>query len=248
MKATIRKSLLLTSLLAACVFASGCSSAQAQSSDSQMDGSYTRTVTVNGTGMTRVEPDEAVAVFEFTEKARELQDAHRAVQERVQQFVDTVVEAGWDRDLIRQSGINYHPNYDYIQNEGQVFRDFSASVTLTFRTENLDDVPGILDLAIERGVTQIQPVRYSVTNRQAQEGEARVKAIQNARQKAQEYASAAGASLADVVSITESHSGGPQPRPAMRAMEADDASGSFANVSPNQVELTSNVTVTWKLQ
>lgn len=244
--------LLLALAATAALAVSGCSSAQAQQnpeSSMVMSNQFARTITVSGTGTTRAEPDEAVARFGFTEKARDLRDAHAAVQQRVQEFVDAVADAGWDRDLVRQSGINYQPNYDYLQNQGQVFRDFSASVTLTFRTETLSDVPGILNLAVEHGVTEIQPVQYSVIDRASQEGDARKKAIENARMKAEELAEAAGATLGRVVTINEGGGGGgPTPYPMMRSMAADSEAADFADVSPNQIQLESNVSVTWELR
>lgn len=247
-----RIALLLSLVAVAALATSGCSSAQAQQnpdSSMSMSNQTVRTITVSGTGTTRAEPDEAVASFGFTEKARDLRDAHAAVQQRVQEFVDAVAAAGWDRDLVRQSGMNYQPNYDYMQNEGQVFRDFSASVTLTFRTETLSDVPGILNLAVEHGVTEIRPVQYSVIDRASKEGDARKNAIDNARLKAEELAAAAGATLGRVITISEGGGGGgPQPYPMMRSMAADSEAADFADVSPNQVQLDSSVSVTWELR
>lgn len=244
--------ILLMTALTVGVTATGCSSAQAQSKrgpamNYQLE--QMRTITVQGQSTVHVEPEQAVASFQFTEHAKKLHDAHSAVQQRVQKFVDTVVDAGWDQKFIRQSGMRYQPNFDYIQNEGRVFRDFSASVTLTFRTENFKDIQKVLGLAIDYGVKEIRPVQYSVKNPAEHAGKARQQAIANARQKAEELAKSAGADIGQVVTITEGSSGGPAPRMAVRAVQQEaSAADSFAKVSPNEVSLSSQITVTWELK
>jgi hypothetical protein len=78
----------------------------------------------------------------------------------------------------------------------------------------------ILDSAITLGANQVNGISFDVANAETLKDEARKQAMVNAKRRAELYATAAGAQLGSVLTISEDVSSGPRPMPLARAAMA----------------------------
>ena len=112
-------------------------------------------------------------------------------------------------------------------------------------TDNLGE---ILDAAVTAGANSIYGVTFYVDDQTAAASEARVKAVENARTKAEELATAAGMTLGPVVAIAE---GAP---PVIGPIYAGRGGGEMAMdaaavpVEPGSTTVAVDVTMTFELR
>lgn len=216
-----------------------------------MSQAESRTVSVQGEGVVRIAPDQATVTMVFRQRSEALMDAHNAVQRDLQRFQESVVRAGFSRDLVRNGGLRYSPEYAYEQGQAPRVMGFNAEMTVILRIENIADVPRVMELAIGAGAAEVNPVEYRVSNLAEKQAEARQLAMQAAIARATELAEGFGAKIGAVQNIQEHSAPSYQPRMArMEAMSADamGSGESFAQIDPDAVEVRSTVSATFLLK
>src|SRR5690606_24571336 len=77
---------------------------------------------------------------------------------------------------------------------------------INITTKNLDSVGEIVDRAVKAGANQVQGIRFDVQDKQALQLEALKLAVQQGMGKAEAMAEAAGVTLGELVSMSESYS------------------------------------------
>jgi uncharacterized protein len=75
----------------------------------------------------------------------------------------------------------------------------------------------MLDAAVTLGANQVNGITFDVSNAETLKDEARKQAMVNARRRAELYATAAGAQLGNVLTISEDVNAGPRPMSMARS-------------------------------
>lgn len=209
-----------------------------------------RSIAVQAEGVVRVSPDRATVTMVFRRQAEGLMDAHNDVQRDLHQFVQSVTKAGFERDLVRNGGLRYHPEYVHEQGRAPRVVGYNASMTVILRIENIADVPRVMELAIAAGAAEVQPVEYGVSNLEEKKAEARALAMKAVRERAEELAAGFGASIGAVQTIAEQQIYNNQPRFARMEMSVDSAGSgdSFAQVDPDAVEVRASISASFSLK
>lgn len=212
-----------------------------------------RSVSVVGEGVVRVAPDRATVTMVFRKRAEALTDAHTMVQQDLQRFMEAVEAAGFNRDIVRNGGLRYHPEYAYPSGSGPKLVGFNAQMTVVLRIDDIQDVPRVMELALAAGADELNPVAYSVSNLEEKRREARAIAMNAARTRAQELAEGFDAQLGHVLTISEAQYYDAQPRFARQEMAVMDSaqagSGeSFAQIDPDAVEVRATITANFGLK
>jgi uncharacterized protein YggE len=122
---------------------------------------------------------------------------------------------------IQTTSVNVEPRYTQA-------KDGRPATTSGYRVVNqvhltVRDVKRlgeILDGAINLGANQVNGIGFDVSNAETLKDEARKQAMVNAKRRAELYATAAGAQLGGVLTISEDVSSGPRPMPLARAAMA----------------------------
>jgi uncharacterized protein YggE len=123
----------------------------------------------------------------------------------------------------------------------------SNNVQVTIR--DLDNVGTILDAAVEAGANNIFGVDFALDDPSVVESEARQKAVEDARAKAEELATLNGVTLGDVVSVSEvvglggGYYMGNFSEQAMMRM----GGGGGAPIAPGELELTMQLQVIYAM-
>ncbi|OBK12755.1 SIMPL domain-containing protein [Mycobacterium asiaticum] len=221
--------------------AAGCDSHPATGSASDP-----RQVTVLGSGQVQGVPDTLTAnvAIEFT--AADVTTAMNQTNDRQQAVINALAEAGLDRKDIRTTQVVLQPQYTSpAPTEAATVAGYRADNTIEIKIHPTDAASRLLDLVVRTGgdATRIRSVNYSIADDSQLVKDARTRAFEDAKNRAQQYAQLSGLHLGKVLSISESSSPpptpGPQPAPAPRA--------SLAPLEPGQQTVNFSVTAVWEL-
>ena len=124
----------------------------------------------------------------------------------------------------------------------QGFYTATNSVELTIR--NLDSAGKVLSAATGAGANQLYGVRFEIEDPSALQGEARKKAVEDARARAERLAQLAGVKLGPAVSITDLDGGGGGPVPMFAMAKMDTAA---APLERGELTVTSTVQIVFAL-
>lgn len=188
---------LLAALLLATLALSGCA---AQTPDYIQPG-----ITVTGTGSTKVTPDVATVTLGVQSQNERISLAVADNNRRSMLVRQAVLELGVVEGDIRTTYFSVwsQPRYDEfgtLTGETTYFVDNSVLVTV----RDVAKLGEILQAAVEAGSNSIQGISFHIEDPTEAEDEARAEAIADAQAKAQELATAAGAQLGEVISISTS--------------------------------------------
>ena len=198
------------------------------------------TVTVTGTGTSKVAPDTAVVRLAAVARGAGVAEAYDAMSASAAALVEVATRHTEER-RIASTGVTVWPFHD---REGRQ-EGYEARHAHAIGCADLAEAAEMLrELAREVGDgLAIDSVGLEVTEDHGAEGKAREAAFHDARERAAALARMAGAGLGAVQSIVEGDAGtGPAPMPKM-AMMRDSGGG----LEPGEASVTSSVTVVWEL-
>lgn len=168
------------------------------------------TVSVSGIGSVSVSPDTASVQLGVTVTDTTLADAQAAASTQMEAVIAALEAAGVEDKDIQTSSyyVSVVQNYDSNGNPSEVV-SFQVQNMVNVIIRDIAKVGDVLDGAVAAGANTIYGVNFYVDDATAAASQARTLAVEDARQRAEELAAAAGKTLGDVVSITEGYSAGP---------------------------------------
>lgn len=198
-------------------------------------------ITVTGEGRVEAAPDMATVTLGVTTEgltAAEAMDANTAALAAVLERLRAAGIA--DRDL-QTSGLSLNPTWSNPEGGRQRIEGFQASNMLSVRVRALNTLGEVLDAAVRDGANTLQGVTFGLADPQPVLDQARTRAVDDARRKAELLAGAAGVDLGRVLTVTEG-GGYDQPVPQYR-MDAMAA----VPVAAGEVSMSVAVTVVWQI-
>jgi uncharacterized protein len=214
-------------------------------------GKQTDVVTVTGTGKVSAAPDVAVADLAITVERATADEAQKEANQRSNAVVDYLKQAGVDEDDIRTSSYNIFPQYDYIEGRTRI-RGYQLTQTLEVKIRDLDKANTILDGVVSAGVNQVNNFRFEIDDPDELKAEARKKAIEDARAKAEQLEDDLGLNLGRVVSFSEDTGGFPPPYFGREAigigMGGDTKAVPAPAIPTGQNEVTVTVSITYQIK
>ncbi len=200
----------------------------------------TRQVTVVGTGKVQGTPDTLNVTASIEATAPDVTAAMNQTSSRQQAVLDALSGAGIDKKDIATKQVELQPDY-----RDSVITGYRASNTIDIKVRKLDTASQVLAKIVEAGgnSTRISNVAYSIDDDSQPVKDARTRAFNDAKDRAQQYAQLSGLNLGKVVSISEATGGTtPTPMPAPRMAMAE-----AVPLSPGQQTVNFSVTVIWDL-
>ncbi len=202
----------------------------------------TRQVTVVGSGEVQGTPDTLTANVAIEATAPDVTAAMNQTSDRMQAVINALTNSGIDRNDIATTNVTLQPQYGGGDNPA--IAAYRASNSITVKIRNLNNASQTLGLIGTTGgdATRINSVSYAIDDDSQLVKDARTRAFDDAKDRAEQYAQLAGLTLGKVISISESAGATPPtPTPAPRAaMEA-------VPLEPGQQTVTFSVTVIWEL-
>ncbi len=233
--------------VAALVFAAGALGAvlsRPRTNAAATNATPVRQITVVGQGKTVAVPDTAVVqlgVQTLADTAREALTQNNAAAEALLAKLRELGVA--DRD-IQTSSVNIWPQYD---RDGTRVTGYQVANTVTVKIRNIEQTGALLDQVVDAGANNVSGISFTIDDPSALEQEARNQALSNARARAEAMARTTGASIGEILYITESIGMQP-PVPLFEAAAAAEAADTRVPVEPGEQTVTAQVQVTFELR
>lgn len=214
---------------------SACDSAAGSPGDNR------RQVTVVGSGQVQGVPDTltADAGIEFT--APDVTAAMNQTNDRQQAVINALAGAGVDRKDISTTEVSLQPEYDI---SGATITGYRADNSIRVKIHPADNASHVLAVIVDAGgdATRINSVSYSIADDSQLVKDARARAFQDTKDRAEQYAQLSGLRLGSVISISEASGAAPPAPPAPRG-----AMPSNVPLEPGQQTVSFSVTAVWEL-
>ena len=173
----------------------------------QPGGATTTGISVAGVGRVFAAPDVVVLRLGVDVERAVVADAREAAAAAMQKVVASLKANGIAEKDIQTAQFSVFPEYDYdTDDERPRLRGYRVTNVVTVRLRQIDSAGKAIDDAVQAGGNDavVQGISFDIDDRTEQEAQAREKAMQQAKKRAQELARQGGVSLGDVVSISES--------------------------------------------
>jgi uncharacterized protein YggE len=214
---------------------SGCDSAP-----HPVDGNQ-RQVTVVGSGQVQGVPDTLTANVGIEFTAQDVTNAMNRTSDRQQAVINALAGAGVDRKNISTTEVTLQPQYNSSDN---TITGYRANNSLQVKIHPADSASHVLAVIIGTGgdATRINSVSYSIADDSQLAKDARARAFQDAKNRAEQYAQLSGLRLDKIISISEASGITPAPALPRGAMSAN------VPLEPGQQTVSFSVTAVWELR
>jgi uncharacterized protein len=207
-------------------------------------GANPRQVTVVGSGHVQGVPDTLTANVGIEFTAPDVTAAMNQTNDRQQAVIDAVVGAGIDRKDISTTDVTLRPQYGTPgPNGAPPITGYRAANAIEVKIHPPDTAARTLALIVAAGgdATRINSVSYSISDDSQLVKDARARAFQDAKNRADQYARLAGLELGKVLSISEAS--GPTPT----KMPTPERGMSAVPLEPGRQTVSFSVTAVWEL-
>lgn len=217
--------------------------ADAQSTTSERN--IERTVTVSATGSVMADPDIAIVDTGVVTEGATAREALDTNNKAMRALLDGLRGIGIDVRDIQTTHVGVEPRYQQFKDgRPPAINGYRVVNVLRVRQSNVMRLGETLDKLVTLGANQINGVRFEVSRAETLKDEARRRAMENARRRADLYAAAAGAVVDRVLTISETaFAPGPRPLAAGRMAMAE-----AVPVEAGQQSLDVTVHVVWSLR
>lgn len=161
----------------------------------------------------------------------------------------SLLSSGVKKKDLQTSGLNIQPNYDYPNGGTPRLTGYQVSESLSAKLRNLGRAGDAIGRAVNVGgnAVRVNGISLDLEDSGAMVSIARDKAFANAKDKAEQYAKAAGRGLGEVLSITEDIS---TPSPIAMPYAAMDSAKLAASVpiQPGNQNVGVSVTVVFSMR
>ncbi len=205
-------------------------------------------LSVAAEGMVEGRPDMAVINLGVTTEGQTAQAALQENARRMTALTQALRRAGIAERDIQTSNVSVYPQQVYGEGQAPRITGYQANNTVTAKVRNVDNTGRVIDAAVGAGGNTVNGVSFAYQNPDAQLDAARRDAIQEARRRADLYASALNMRVHRIVAVSELGGFHPPIVPvAMERLQAADGAASTP-VSPGEIETRVNVNVTFELR
>lgn len=221
---------------------------------SPSDSGEANSILVNSSEKVAVVPDIAEVVYSVRTKAKDAADCQQQNSVSVSQVVELLKSLGVAETSIQTSDYYMNPVYDYSSNTARL-TGYEAIATLTVSNLPIDGLEEILAQSVLNGINTISSITYQASKYDESYQAALTSAVENAFQKAEVLAKAAGCSVGKVLNIQETSGYSParysdyaltnQYRAAKE--ESLSALADSAGIMPGEIQVEASVVVEYEL-
>jgi uncharacterized protein len=168
----------------------------------QADCPSARLISVTGTAEVRVAPDQAILRLAVESKAKELSFAKVQHDTTVKKLMLVIHDAGIEGKNVQTSELTMGPEYSQDDRK-KTFVGYRVSQSFNVTLKELSKYETLLTKLLEGGLTSVEGVSFEVADPAKYRAEARVKAVQSAKEKAAALATEMGQTVGKPWSISE---------------------------------------------
>ncbi|MBJ8339655.1 SIMPL domain-containing protein [Antrihabitans sp. YC3-6] len=205
-------------------------------------------VTVVGNGEVRGTPDILNATVGIEVSAPDVAGAVSTANERANAMIDALSGSGVAKEDIQTNQLSVSPEYNNLPTGGtNTITGYRVTNSVRIVVRDLSKASEVLDKAVKAGGdnARLDGVSFDIDDNTQLLADARERAFNDAKARAEQYAELSGESLGDVITITEVRGDTAIPQPQVQR-DTLEGSASFA-LEPGQQTVSFQVTVKWSL-
>jgi hypothetical protein len=206
-----------------------------------------RTITVAGVGTVKAAPDEASFSTGVVSQGATASQALAANSRAMNAVMATLKKLGIPDKDIQTSDLSLSPQYQTCKPGvvcPQRIVGYEVSNTVNVTAE-LAKTGAVLDALVASGSNQIGGIGFSIHDPKPLLTEARAEAVQDAIDRAETIAKAAGVSLGPILAIQE---GGAEPPRIYHVMKLMAPASAPPPVAGGEQSVSASVSITWQIQ
>jgi uncharacterized protein YggE len=238
---------LLGVVLVACTAVQAAPRAKSQTVVSSASNDVSRTITVVGTGKVSLVPDVAEVNVGAEARADTVAEAKVEVDRQMAAIMAALKHMGIGETDIQTSHYSIHYEREPMPavREGPPSESqggYRVSNMLRVTVHDVEKAGEMLDAVVEAGANQVHGVTFTVSDESKWQGQARERAMADAKARAGELASLAGVELGQVQSVSEVVGGWPMAMP----MVPERIMG--GGIAPSELGLSTQLQVAFAIQ
>jgi uncharacterized protein YggE len=203
------------------------------------------TIVVSGTGRVTVQPDVADVRLGITASKPSVEAARAEAGGTMDAILAAVDGAGVARADVRTSMLSVQPRYDYREGRPPALAGYEIANAVEVTVRDLALLGAVVDGALRAGATSMDGLSFRLADPAPAEREARIRAMAEARSRAEVLAEAAGLDIDGVIDILEGTPSRP-PMPFAKAERIALAADVATPVEAGSLEVAVTVTVTYR--
>ncbi|MDO5530366.1 MAG: SIMPL domain-containing protein, partial [Paracoccus sp. (in: a-proteobacteria)] len=205
-------------------------------------------LSVTGEGEARVAPDMATISLGVTTQADTADAAMEENSEKQNAVVEALAQSGVADSDIQTSGLMLTPMINYGNQEaGPNITGYQAQNMVTVRVHDLAELGSVLDAIVQAGANELHGINFTREDSNGAEDQARMSAVEDAMNRAEVMARAAGRELGPILTMGEPPMPPVGPEPMMMRLEAASADSAGVPVSAGEISLMSRVAMEFVL-
>jgi len=212
----------------------------------------TQSFSVQGTGSATGTPDQSDVSFTVSKSATTAEIAQQQTNTLMNTIINDLQKNGVEKKDIQTDDYNSSPNY---ADDGTTILNYTVSEDVDITIHDNSKANTTIDIVTKDGAQNVSgpDLTFSDAKQQQLENQARINAIDNAKQKAQSLAGAAGMHLGKVINVQENQATPPiyPIHPIPMLFNAKAAVSSAPNIptqiNPGQNIVTSTITLTYQV-
>lgn len=202
-------------------------------------------ISVAGEGKVKVVPDQAQIIVAVENRGSDAKDVKKKNDAAVEKVIQFLRKFNLPKGDVQTQRVVLEPNYDYNK---KVYTN-RALQSIEIMLRDLDQYNALMEGLTDAGVNNISKVEFQSSKQEFHESEARKLAMKDALKKAGDYVSVlSGQKVGKAISIND-NTQNYYPRPMYSAMkrEMSDASEPRETLAIGEINIISNVTVSFLL-
>jgi uncharacterized protein len=202
------------------------------------------TLTVQGTGRIEAVPDQAEIAMGVETQGNQVAEAMQANAAAMRAMLEEAVRSGIDKRDMRTSTLSLQPVYTSADSGRSAPRisGYRATNTVTLKVRDISKLGDVISAVTKNGANQISSLNFLISNEETKRQEARIKAVQDAKAKAELFAKEAGMRLGMVQEISEDGS-----VPVFMGKSEHRAMAASVPIEPGVQGIDAQVRMVWRL-
>lgn len=204
-------------------------------------------INVSGEGKIKIAPDEALISISVETKGTNAADIKKENDAKIDAILKLIKKSNISKEDYQTQRVALNPNYDYEKKKS----NYIAVQTIQVLLRDLSQYDALMEGLVSTGVNRIDNVVFQSSKIKQLQSDARKLAIKDAKAKAEDFVSVLGQKVGKAITISDNSSNyNPPPimYSSMKAMAMSDAAAPRETLATGEIEIISNVSVSFILE
>ena len=203
-------------------------------------------INVSGEGKVKVIPDQASISISIETKGIKASEVKKENDVKMDAIIKYIKKSSIAKEDFQTQRVSLNPNYDYEKKK----HNYIATQSLQILLKDLSKYDELMEGLVNEGINRIDNVEFKSSKLAQYQSEARKLATKDAKAKAEDFVLVLGQKVGKAILISDnSQTYNPPPRMyAMKAMSMDVESAPRETLAVGEIEITTNVSVSFILE